>query len=158
MTTPTSDVIDQHENAQVCLVQFRTFGLERRTQGSIRTVRCHDDNSLVRKMLLQPAHGDILVVDGRSSYRSALLGDNMAGMAIANGWAGVIVLGCIRDSQQIDQLKIHVKALGVCPRKSAKLGVGESEVPIEMPGVTFRCGEYLYSDSDGIVVLPARPA
>ena len=154
--TPTSDVMDVHEDALMCEVQFRTFGLRRAAEGPLRTVRCVDDNSIIRSTLQEPSAGGILVVDGAASYRTALMGDNMAGIAMASGWAGVILLGCVRDSTLIDALDVHIKALGVCPRKSAKQGRGERDIPIEIGGTTFTPGHYLYSDADGLVVLPSR--
>lgn len=156
MATPTSDIMDLHEDALVCEAQFRLFGRRRSVEGPIRTLRCVDDNSLIRTTLQEAPPGGILVVDGQASYRTALLGDNMASLAIANGWSGVIVLGCVRDSALIDELDIHIKALGVCPRKSAKQGLGQRDVPIEIQGITFSPGQYLYSDEDGIVVLPSH--
>lgn len=154
MAIPTSDIMDIREDALVCELQLRTFGLRRAVEGPIRTLRCLEDNALLRTMLEEPSPGSVLVVDGEGSYRTALLGDRMAALALSNGWKGVIVAGCIRDGRLIDGLDIHVKALGVCPRKSGKLGSGERDVPLQIGNATFVPGHYLYSDDDGLVVLP----
>lgn len=157
MINPTSDIMDTHADALVCESQFLTFGLRRAVEGPIRTLRCVDDNALLRTMLEEPSPGSLLVVDGGGSYRTALLGDMLAALALSNGWRGLIIAGCIRDSRLINGLDIHVKALGVCPRKSSKQGSGERNVPIQIQGVTFFPGHYVYSDEDGIVMLP-QPA
>jgi regulator of ribonuclease activity A len=154
MAKLTSDVLDELEDAQVCQLQFTLFGRRRAIEGRIRTVRCFEDNALLKAMLSAPSSGDVMVIDGGGSLRTALIGDMIANFAIGNGWAGVIVYGAIRDSAQINALDFHVKSLGKNPRKSAKRGDGESDVLIEFANVRFVPGEYLYSDEDGIVVVP----
>ena len=109
----------------------------------------------MKTTLAAPSVGEVLVVDGGGSLRTALMGDMIASSALKNGWAGVIVYGAIRDSAQIQAMDFHVKSLGTNPRKSAKRGDGECDAPIEFGGIRFVPGEYLYSDEDGIVVVPA---
>ena len=102
----------------------------------------------------ESSEGELLVIDGGGSLRAALMGDQIAGSGAANGWSGAIVFGAIRDSVAIDALNFHVKKLGTNPRKSSKTGAGERDVVVEFRGVRFVPGWFLYSDADGVVVLP----
>jgi regulator of ribonuclease activity A len=133
-------------------LQFRSFGGRAAFDGPIRTVRCFEDNALVKSTLATPGEGAVLVIDGSGSLNTALMGDMIAESAVANGWAGVVIHGAIRDSVAIGGLDLGVKALGTNPRKSAKLGAGELEVDLEFGGVEFRVGKRLYADEDGILV------
>jgi regulator of ribonuclease activity A len=133
---------------------LRDYGGRRRFAGAVRTIRCREDNALVRAALSQPGDGAVLVVDGDGSRYSALVGDVIAGLALANGWSGVVVHGVIRDSVAIGAMDIGLKALGTNPRRSAKAGAGETDVPVTFGGVVFTPGAYLYADEDGIVVAP----
>ena len=149
----TSDVLDVHEDACVCAVAMCLLGRNRAISGRIRTVRCFDDNALIKAAMDEPSEGEVLVIDGGGSLHTALMGDRIAGAASANGWAGAIVFGAVRDSVAIDGIAFHVKALGVNPRKSSKSGKGERDVVVEFGGVRFVPGWFLYSDADGVVVL-----
>ncbi|MBB5849984.1 ribonuclease E activity regulator RraA [Amycolatopsis umgeniensis] len=152
----TADLVDEHgERLRVCDTQFRQFGGHRKFSGPIRTVSCHEDNGLVKKLLNTPGEGSVLVVDGGGSLHSALTGDMIAKSAVDNGWAGVVVNGAVRDSAELAGLPLGVKALGTNPRKSSKAGVGAVDVPVGFGGVTFTPGDTLYSDDDGVVILPA---
>lgn len=152
--TATADLLDEHgERAAVCLFPFRDFGLPA-FSGRVATVRSPEDNVLLRQRLEEPGEGRVLVVDGGGSTRCALLGDNLARLAIENGWAGVVINGCVRDAAALESLPLGVKALGTNPRPSEKSGVGEVEVPVEFGGVSFEPGALLYADPDGVVVLP----
>ena len=156
MEVATADLIDQHgESLQSCDLQFRQVGGRNRFSGRIRTVRCHQDNVLVRQVVSEPGEGQVLVVDGGGSLHTSLVGDVVAGLARGNGWAGLVVNGAVRDVVALAGLDIGLKALGSNPRKSAKAGVGEVDVPVSFGGVHFEPGAYLYSDEDGIVVAPA---
>jgi regulator of ribonuclease activity A len=150
----TSDVLDLREEACVCAASMHLLGRNRAIAGRIRTVRCFEDNALARTAMGERSEGEVLVIDGGGSLRTALMGDQIAGACAANGWAGAIVFGAIRDSVAIDALDFHVKALGMNPRKSSKTGAGERDVVVELEGVRFVPGWFLYSDADGIVVLP----
>ncbi|CAB4693597.1 MAG: ribonuclease E activity regulator RraA [Actinobacteria bacterium] len=157
MTTivPTADLVDEHGDAlQSCDTQLRPYGGRPRFAGRIVTLRCHEDNALVRSALGEPGAGKVLVVDGGGSLHTALMGDQIAELAVANGWEGVVVHGAIRDSVAISGLDLGVKALGTNPRTSAKAGLGERDVPVAFGGVTFAPDAHLVSDEDGIVVLP----
>ena len=124
--------------------------------GPIATVQVLEDNVLVRQALEEPGRGRVLVIDGGGSLRCALLGDMLATLARDHGWAGIIVNGCVRDAEAIGALAVGVMALATHPRKSAKLGQGVRDVPVTFAGVTFRPGQVVYADRDGIVVA-ARP-
>ena len=153
MTKATADIYDEFGEALQSLpLQLRSFGGRAAFDGPIRTIRCHEDNALVKTMLATPGDGAVLVVNGLGSLNTALMGDMIAASAVANGWAGVVINGAIRDSVAIDDLDLGLKALGTNPRKSAKLGVGEVDVDVSFGGVLFRVGAHLYSDEDGILV------
>ncbi len=125
--------------------------------GTIHTVRCFEDNALLKSALSEPGDGGVLVVDGAASLHSALVGDVIAGLGQSNGWAGIIVNGAVRDAAALRQIDIGIKALGTNPRKSSKTGAGERDVEVEFGGITFVPGEFAYSDDDGIVVVtPSR--
>ena len=154
MATSTADILDEHpDRALVCTLTFRQFGGHRAFEGPIGTVRCHEDNVLVKRRVAEPGEGRVLVVDGGGSFRVALLGDNVAGLARDNGWAGIVVHGCVRDAAALAGLDLGIKALGTCPRPSGKQGEGEVDVPVSFGGVIFHPGAMLHSDDDGIVVL-----
>lgn len=152
MTFTTCDLFDADESLQSVSLQLRNFGAHARFTGPVRTVRCHRDNGLVKSILNSPGYGAVLVVDGAGSLESALMGDLIAAAAVANGWAGVIINGAIRDSVDIASLALGVKALGTNPRKSAKDGAGEVDVLLEFGSVRFTPGATLWSDEDGILV------
>lgn len=154
MTAATADLFDAHPDALSCETPLRSFGQRRRFAGKIRTVKSYQDNVLLKDMLGKPSEGEVLVIDGGGSLRCALIGDMIATLGMKNGWAGVIVYGAIRDSVAIDGLDFGIKALATNPRKSAKHGDGEVDVPVSFGGVTFVPGHWLSSDEDGILVSP----
>ncbi|MBK1783961.1 ribonuclease E activity regulator RraA [Prauserella cavernicola] len=154
---PTSDLFDEHGDAlESCDTQFRSFGGRASFTGPIVTVRCHEDNALLKEVLTEPGRGRVLVVDGGGSVHRALMGDLIAGLAVAGGWAGVVINGAVRDAAALGALDIGIKALGTNPRKSTKTGQGERDVPVRFGGATFTPGAELHSDADGVVVLPVR--
>lgn len=153
MSLATPDLSDAHPQAQVCEPLFRDFGGRTAFNGPIATLKVFEDNAQVRAMLEEAGAGRVLVVDGGGSARCALLGGNLGLLAVKNGWAGVLVYGYIRDSAEIAAQDVGVKALGVHPRKSEKgLHSAQRDRPVSFAGVTFRPGEFLYADVDGIVV------
>ena len=155
MSTPvaTADLIDAYgDELASCELQFRQFGGVRAFFGPIQTIKCHEDNALVKEVLNQPGDGRVLVVDGGSSLRSALMGDMIARAAERNGWAGVVINGAVRDVAELATLSLGIKALGSNPRKSAKAGAGQVGVNVAFGQVVFTPGAWLYSDEDGIVV------
>lgn len=149
----TADLYDERgeELASISL-QFQSLGGRSHFSGPVRTIRCFEDNTLVKSTLDMPGHGSVLVVDGGGSLRTALMGDMIAASAVANGWAGVVINGAIRDRTAIAELPLGVKALGSNPRKSAKAGAGERGVELEFDGVTVPPGAMIWCDPDGIFV------
>ena len=153
MTFATADLVDAHEDRlHSCSLQFRSYGGRRTFGGPIRTVRTFEDNTLVKQVLSTPGRGAVLVIDGGGSLGRALVGDVIAGLALANGWAGLVIHGAVRDVVALAQLDLGIKALGSNPMKSAKQGIGEIDVPVTIGGVVFTPGASLYSDDDGILV------
>ena len=155
----TTDLSDDHPDAQVCDPLFQAFGGRTAFSGPITTLKVFEDNAMVRAAVEQPGEGRVLVVDGGGSLRCALLGGNLAIAAAENGWAGVVVNGAVRDADEIDAQPIGVRALATHPRRSVKgLHSGQAGLPVRFAGVVFREGEWLAADRDGVVVLPAPPA
>jgi len=149
----TADLHDERgDDLDSCDLQLRQYGGRRAFSGRIVTVRCHQDNALLKSVLSEPGEGRVLVVDGGGSVHTALIGDVIAGIAVANGWSGVVINGAVRDVAALRELDLGVKALGSNPRTSAKTGAGERDVPVSFGGVTFHPGAELFSDDDGILV------
>ena len=149
----TADLYDERgEDLESISVQFQNFGGESHFSGPARTIRCFEDNALVKTVLATPGEGAVLVVDGQGSLRTALMGDLIAASAVANGWAGVIINGAVRDREALATLPLGIKALGSNPKKSAKTGVGEVDVEIVIDHVRIQPGVMVYSDPDGILV------
>ena len=153
MTLTTADLCDAFGDA-VRLVDpvFRDYGGISRFGGPIETLRVFEDNALVADTLEMAGQGRVLVVDGGGSLRTALVGGRLAGLAHANGWAGLVVNGCVRDSVEIREIPLGVRALNSAPMRSAKSGKGERGGKVDFAGVTFSPGQYLYADEDGMVV------
>ena len=153
----TADLMDKFDSElQSCETQFFNYGGRKVFYGPCRTVSCCNDNVLIRRILEEKANGDVLVIDGDGSMSTALLGDNIAGIAQANKWAGIIVYGALRDTQAISNLDIGVKALGSNPRKSKKECSGNVDIPVSFGGITIKAGDWVYSDEDGVVVSSHR--
>lgn len=152
--TPTADLVDEiGTEVRSCDTQFTQYGGVREFVGTVTTVRCFQDNALLKSILGESNPGGVLVIDGDASLHSALVGDIIAELGRSNGWVGIIANGAIRDAKTIGGMAIGVKALGTNPRKSSKTGAGERDVPIELGGITFHPGDTLYSDDDGIVLV-----
>lgn len=155
MSIPTADLCDAHpDDVAVVAPLFRSFGGQHAFGGPIATVKVHEDNTLVRAELEEPGAGRVLVVDGGGSLRCALLGDRLASLAAGNGWAGVLVWGCIRDAAAMGGIDLGCLALAANPRKSTKRGHGVRALPVTFGGVTFVPGTWLYADEDGVLVTP----
>jgi regulator of ribonuclease activity A len=153
---PTSDLVDDiGPDVRSCDVQFRQFGARTQFAGPITTVRCFQDNALLKSVLSSRGDGGVLVIDGSGSLHTALVGDLIADLGRSNGWAGVIVNGAVRDAAALRDIELGIKALGTNPRKSEKTGAGERDVTIRLGGVEFVPGDIAYSDDDGIVVVAA---
>ena len=153
MTFTTADLYDKYgDDLKVALPMFKDYGAKRIFHGPISTVKAYEDNSLVRTALEEPGEGRILIVDGDESLRCAMLGDMLAKLGTENGWSGIIVFGCIRDADVIATIDIGVKALNTNPRKSLKRGLGDRDIPVSFASITFNVGEYVYADTDGVIV------
>ncbi|NMG76638.1 ribonuclease E activity regulator RraA [Aromatoleum diolicum] len=153
MEIQTADLCDAHEGKlRVVSPMFRSYGGRTAFGGQIATLKVFEDNSLVRTALESPGHDKVLVVDGGGSMRCALVGDQLALLGVKNGWAGVIVYGCIRDSKAIGTMDLGVFALGTHPQKSIKKGAGDANIAVSFGAVTFAPGQYVYADEDGVVV------
>lgn len=155
MTLKTSDLCDACDEAMACALPLRGFGRRRSFAGTIRTIRCHEDITLMRSVLAEPGHDQVLVIDGAGSLARALFGDVMAAIAIRNGWAGLVINGAIRDSVEVDRMDIGIKALGTVSRRGECSGAGEVDVQVQFGGITFTPGHRLVADEDGVIVLPA---
>ena len=154
MNKATSDVSDKlHPNVQYLEPVYKSYGAKTSFSGRIVTVKCYEDNSLVETALRTNGKDSILVIDAGGSMNCAMLGDKRATDAINNEWEGILVHGLIRDSATINRMEIGVRALGVCPLKSIKKGVGDSNLIVNFSGVTFTPGEYLYADEDGVIII-----
>ncbi len=157
----TCDLLDDNPDSQVCLPNiegksFHDFGGKDKFCGEIVTVKCFEDNSHVKALLNSPGldsggEGKVLVVDGGASMRCALLGDMIAQAAVDNGWAGVIIYGCVRDVDDMAKMPIGVKALGCIPRKSNRRNEGQTDIEICFGDLTLNSGMYVYADNNGII-------
>ncbi|MCY4427946.1 MAG: ribonuclease E activity regulator RraA [Halieaceae bacterium] len=149
----TPDIADEHpEVVQAVELQFTSYGGLKRFYGPAVTVKCHEDNSLVRKVIATPGQGRIIVVDGGGSLRRALLGDVQGAAAVANGWRGLVIHGAIRDVQAMAQLDLGVFALGIVPLRTDKHGEGQSGIPVHFGGVNINSGDWIYADDNGVLL------
>lgn len=155
-TAGLCDRFSDQESFQVAEPLLRQFGGKQKFCGKITTLKVFEDNSLVRTVLEEEGHGRVLVVDGGGSRRCALFGDTLAALAVKNGWQGILIYGCIRGVDLIDQMPIGVVALNTHPLRSRKHGQGDRDVMITFAGVNFKKNHYLYADSDGIIVADRK--
>ncbi|MFA6314036.1 MAG: ribonuclease E activity regulator RraA [Sterolibacterium sp.] len=158
MALRTADLLDAHDDQlrlgqlRVVAPMFKSYGKRHAFHGTISTLKIFEDNSLVRKAVEQPGNGHVLVIDGGGSMRCALVGDQLAQLAVNNGWAGLVVYGCVRDSRALADMEIGIFSLGTHPLKTIKRNTGEVDIPVCFGGVTFVPGQYLYADADGVIV------
>lgn len=157
MTVSTADLSDAHpDKVRVLHLPWRSFGGNPAFGGPVVTIKCFEDNSLVKALAATPGEGRVMVVDGGGSLRRALLGDMIAENAVSNGWTGLVIFGAVRDCVALGKLSLGVKALGTVPVKTEKKGIGEQDVTLELAGVTVNTGDYIYADSDGVLVASTR--
>ena len=150
----TPDIADQFpDEVNAFELELRNYGGITHFCGEIVTVKCHEDNSLIKALVGTPGNGRVIVVDGGGSRRRALLGDMLAEKASENGWSGLIVNGVIRDVDEIGAISLGVQALGTVPLKTEKLGHGQQDVPLHMGGVNVHPGNWLYADNNGVLVV-----
>ena len=157
----TPDLCDQFESelgksVRIVAPMFQRYGGRPAFCGEVVTLKLFEDNSLVREALGEKGKGKVLVIDGGGSLRCALVGDQLAELGVRNGWAGIIVYGCIRDSKAIGGMDLAVFALGTHPRKTVKRNSGEIDIPVSFGGVTFVPGHYVYADDDGVIASASQ--
>ena len=154
----TPDICDAHESKladgslMVLEPLFTGFGGKESFHGEAVTIKCFEDNSVLKELVATSGHGKVIVMDGGGSLRRAILGDMLAEKASKNGWVGLVINGCIRDVDEIDNTDIGVKALDTHPVKTKKRGIGDLNVPVTFAGHTIRPGNWVYSDNNGIVI------
>jgi regulator of ribonuclease activity A len=151
-TISTPDLADEAPEVRALELQWVNYGQVREFGGPVVTIKCHEDNSLVKQCVEEPGQGRVIVVDGGGSMRRALLGDMLAEKAAANGWAGLVINGVIRDVDEIGRTALGVQALGCCPLKTEKLGAGQRGIDLHFGGVDIGPGDYVYADNNGVIV------
>ena len=151
----TADLCDDHD-LMIAQPIFKSFGANTHCYGLIKTVEAIEDNSYVKKLIQTDGDGCVMVINGNASIRCALVGDNLAALAVKNNWSGLIVNGCIRDSLEINNISLAIKAIDLVPNKSEKKDVGKFGLDLSFAGVTFKQDDYIYSDPDGIVVSKTK--
>ncbi len=155
----TCDLYDKFlDAARVLEPVFSDFGGRKRFHGEVATIKCFEDNSRIKELVAKAGRGKVLVVDGGGSMRCAVLGDLVAGEALKNGWEGVVVFGCVRDSAALADLDIGVKALGLNPRKSVRRDEGSTDLRLSFAGIHVDPGDVLVADEDGMIVLTPEQA
>jgi len=158
MAFATCDICDANEdklsNGTLAVLPpvFQKFGMQLAFSGQARTLKVFEDNVLVRAALETPGNGNVLVVDGGGSLRCALVGGNLGVLAEKNGWAGIIINGCIRDSEEINACDIGVRALATHPQRSVRKGVGDRDLRVTIAGIAVEPGDWIYADADGVLV------
>jgi regulator of ribonuclease activity A len=160
MPVSTCDLCDANKSAIgmtffVLPPVFREYGGTSAFAGTVATVKCFEDNSLVKAALDEPGNGRVLVVDGGGSLRRALVGGNVAAAAAKNGWAGIVVDGAVRDVAELAATQVGIRALALVPLPTEKRNQGEREVAVQIQGVWVRPGDRLVADADGMVVIAA---
>lgn len=164
MTFATTDLCDDHpqllEDGRLAVLPpvFQKYGQKTTFFGRVTTLKVFEDNALVRSTLEAPGNGNVLVIDGGGSLRRALVGGQLALLAQDNGWSGIVVDGCVRDSDEINACDIGVRALAAHPRKSSKRGAGERNIRVDVCGVAVNPGDWIYVDADGVLVAQQKLA
>ncbi|MEO1040585.1 MAG: ribonuclease E activity regulator RraA [Pseudomonadota bacterium] len=152
----TCDLCDAHpDRVRVLEPVFRSFGARASFCGPVETVTTFEDNSKVREAVFEPGDGRVLIVDGGGSLRRSLLGGDLAARAAANGWAGIIIHGAVRDAAELEAEDLGVLALALIPMKTVKRGRGVIGDPVSVAGAVARRGEYVYADRDGVILADA---
>ena len=151
----TADICDEFGDLITVLPNiFSDFGRRKIFEGEVFTLKVDNDNSLVRELLTEEGNGRVLFVDGGGSSDCALLGGNLALLGCQNKWAGIVVYGFVRDSQELKEIDFGVKALGTNPRRSIKAGQGKKKISVKLGEIAIESGQYIYSDQDGIILAP----
>lgn len=149
----TPDICDAYpDEVSVLQPMMKSYGGVASFYGEAVTIKCHEDNSLVKQQASTPGNGRVMVVDGGGSLRRALLGDMIAEAAVENGWAGLVIYGCVRDVDPLATLSLGVQALASVPVKTLKRDIGDLNIAVEFGGITINPGDYVYADNNGVVV------
>lgn len=135
---------------------FANYGGRSSFGGKVSTVKCFEDNALIREMLEEPGEGRVLLVDGGGSLRRALIDADIAELAMRNNWEGLVINGAVREVDALEELELGICALATIPVGAEDKGVGETEVPVNFAGVTFLPEDWLYADSTGIILSPEQ--
>ncbi len=152
-TISTPDLCDAYpEHVRVLEPMLANFGGIDAFAGLAVTVKCYEDNSVVKELAASAGEGRVMVVDGGGSMRRALLGDQVAAQAARNGWAGLVIFGCVRDVDALAEIELGIQAIGPVPVKTEKRGIGDRDVPVTFGGVTVNPGDWLYADNNGVIV------
>lgn len=150
----TCDLYDEYlDTARVPTLLWRSFGGKKSFHGQVSTVKCFEDNSRIKELVESPGQERVLVVDAGGSLRCAVLGDILAATAARNQWAGLVVLGCVRDVQALANIDLGVMALGCTPRKSTRRGEGQTDIAIRLGDVDCHPGDHIFCDLDGVLLL-----
>jgi len=152
MNIITPDLCDEFPEVEVLDLVFNNYGGKKAFGGEVVTVKCFEDNSVVKELVDTDGTGKVMVVDGGGSLRAALLGDMLAEKAVNNGWQGLIINGCMRDIDVIGTLDLGVQALNIHPRKTKKKGLGDLNIAITFAGVTIKEGMFIYADNNGVIL------
>ena len=153
----TPDIADEFPgDVQALELDFRNYGAVTHFSGEAVTVKCHEDNSLVKELVATAGNGRVMVVDGGGSRRRALLGDMLAEQAANHGWSGLVINGVVRDVEQLAEIGLGVQALGSIPLKTEKLGHGQKDVPLHFGGANIKPGDWIYADNNGVIVATRK--
>ena len=157
MEYKTTDLCDAYPDKVVIAepIGFKDYGGQKRFSGKVHTLKCYEDHAWVEKILKTDGTGKVLVVDGGGSMGCALTGDRLAGIGVENHWNGILIYGCIRDSVNISLLNIGVKALNIYPMSKVTNQEWQENIPVSFAGITFKPGQFVYCDEDGIIVAEA---
>ncbi|MDZ7787663.1 MAG: ribonuclease E activity regulator RraA [Halofilum sp. (in: g-proteobacteria)] len=156
-TISTPDLCDEYpERVRVLEPMLANFGGVDAFGGPAVTVKCFEDNSVVKELAASPGEGRVMVVDGGGSMRRALMGDQVAAQAAENGWAGAVIYGCVRDVDELAVTGMGIQAIGAVPVKTEKRGIGDRDVPVTFGGVTVSPGDWVYADNNGVIVADGK--
>lgn len=153
----TADICDEHsDKVNVLDPGFQNYGGAGRCQGEIVTIKLDKNNTdLIALLRDEDGTGKVVIVDVDQAY-FAVVGENLMKFAHQNNYAGIVINGYIRDTFQIKDIPVALYALGTCSRKSIPVTQGERDIPLSFGGVEFKPGDYLYADTDGVIVCAVR--
>lgn len=153
MFIDTSELCDLYaEQVDVVEPIFSSFGGVSNFYGKVTTVKCFESNGLIAEVLEENGEGRVLVIDGGGAVRRGLIDEELAQLAVDNGWEGIIVYGAVRQIQQLENLDIGIHALAPIPVSADESSAGESDIPVNFGGVTFFPEDYIYADLTGIIL------